>query len=142
MPPGPWTDEELRALRAAYKSAKGGAAPLKAIAEALGRSPGSVVAKANELGLGERPDGYRFGRPNSLGGTLGALAAKLGGNGKLAAKLGVDRRTPRKWQAGETEPSLETRLAVAALAADHGVELDEIFRIDPKTARNLAKLTK
>lgn len=57
-----------------------------------------------------------------LRGPLRELSERLGGIAKLAAEIGVDERSVRRWSALVVLPPKPTRLALAALARAHGIE--------------------
>ena len=59
-------------------------------------------------------------RKITIPGPLGLLASRIG-VGKLAAEIGVSRRTISRWALGQTCPIQPVRLYVQDLLAAHGL---------------------
>lgn len=66
----------------------------------------------------DAPSPGKHGRPTSMTGAWKTLAEACGGVVILAARLGRDRDTLRRWAAGMTEPSEEVQTRVGELAAE------------------------
>jgi hypothetical protein len=60
-------------------------------------------------------------RPTTIRGPLRELVDRLGGVGLAAKRIGVDRRTLRRWGTGETWPTEEMLRLVNRMARRFGL---------------------
>jgi DNA-binding transcriptional regulator YdaS (Cro superfamily) len=66
----------------------------------------------------------KLGRPEEpLDGPIGELALAVGGTSALAALVGVDRRTIRRWADGTRDPYGPAKVLLANLAIEHGTPI-------------------